>query len=162
MGAEDADRGQRGRARGPQPNTGIQPRWTPRPAEHQRTTDSRPQSRTQEGSIRGETQKPGDQVAPRTRGWPEAAPPGKEEKPMRFDLTRPCENCPFRTDATRITFAARERAEEIDEQAYRNGFPCHVSAKLTENPLSGEEGFVFGKQTQHCAGYLLMQLHEGG
>ena len=66
---------------------------------------------------------------------------------MRFDLTTPCKNCPFRTDSTRITFAARERAEEIEEQAYRRGFPCHVSADLNEDPQSGEEGFVFGPQT---------------
>ena len=81
---------------------------------------------------------------------------------MRFDLTEPCKNCPFRTDSARITFAARERAVEIDEQAYRNGFPCHVSAELNEDPLTGEEGFVAGPQTQHCAGYILMQLHENG
>ena len=80
---------------------------------------------------------------------------------MRFDLTAPCQNCPFRSDSTRITFAARERAEEIEEQAYRSGFPCHVSADLKEDPMSGEEGFVFGAETQHCAGYILMQLHEG-
>ena len=84
VGAEDADRGQRGRARGPQPNTGIQPRWTPRPAEHQRTTDSRPQSRTREGSIRGETQKPGDQVAPRDAGI----------TVVFSSMTRPATGCP--------------------------------------------------------------------
>ena len=80
---------------------------------------------------------------------------------MRFDLTAPCTNCPFRSDSTRITFAALERAEEIEENAYRRGFPCHVSAELVENPLTGDEGFVFGENSQHCAGYILMQLHEG-
>ena len=80
---------------------------------------------------------------------------------MRFDLKEPCKHCPFRTDETRIT-RGRERAEEIEERAYRHGFPCHVSAECEENPLTGEETFVFGEQTQHCAGYLLMQLQDGG
>ena len=80
---------------------------------------------------------------------------------MRFDLKEPCKHCPFRNDETRITFADRERAEEIEKHAYRQGFPCHVSAECHEDPLTGDEGFVFGAQTQHCAGYLLLQLHDG-
>ena len=79
---------------------------------------------------------------------------------MRFDLTEPCRHCPFRNDETRITFGNRERAAEIEESAYRHGFPCHVSAECAENPRTGEEGFVFGADTQHCAGYILVQLHE--
>ena len=79
---------------------------------------------------------------------------------MRFDLKKPCTNCPFRSDETRITFRSRERAEEIEEHAYRHGFPCHVSADVEENPLTGEEGLVFKEQTQHCAGYILMRRHE--
>ena len=81
---------------------------------------------------------------------------------MRFDLREPCKHCPFRTDETRITFRGRERPEEIEERAYRHGFPCHVSAECEENPVTGEETFVFGEQTQHCAGYILMQLQDGG
>ena len=80
---------------------------------------------------------------------------------MRFDLREPCKHCPFRTDETRITFRGRERAEEIEERAYRHGFPCHVSAECEENTLTGEETFVFGEQTQHCVGYILMQLRDG-
>lgn len=79
---------------------------------------------------------------------------------MRFDLTQPCKHCPFRRDETRITFASRERAEEIEEQAYRHGFPCHVSAECVDDPLNDQESFVFGNDTQHCAGYVLLQLHE--
>ena len=81
---------------------------------------------------------------------------------MLFNLKEPCKHCPFRTDDTRITFSGRERAEQIEEGAYRNGFPCHLSADCEENPRTGEEGFVFGEQTQHCAGYLLLQLRDGG
>lgn len=81
---------------------------------------------------------------------------------MRYDLREPCTNCPFRTDETAIRFRTRERAEEIEEQAYRYGFPCHVSAVCEEDPYTGEEGYVAGPNTQLCAGYSLMQLRESG
>jgi hypothetical protein len=78
---------------------------------------------------------------------------------MRFDLKTPCKNCPFRMDETAIRFAVRERAEEIEESAYRNGFPCHLSATLDEDDEDG--GFEFGDNTQHCAGALIMYLQGG-
>lgn len=84
---------------------------------------------------------------------------------MRFDLKTPCKNCPFRSDATRITFRDRERAEEIEEQAYRRGFPCHLSAEVIddEDTLDGESGgFYPTEQTQHCVGYIIMQIYENG
>ena len=77
----------------------------------------------------------------------------------RYDLKTPCKNCPFRNDETRLRFFNRERAEEIEDTAYRNGFPCHLSAKLEEDE-SGD-GYVFGENTQHCVGYIIMQLKEG-
>ena len=80
---------------------------------------------------------------------------------MKFDLKTPCRNCPFRNDETRITFACRERAEEIEEIAYRQGFVCHLSAE--EHELAdGESVFEFGPDSQHCAGALLMFLHDTG
>lgn len=84
---------------------------------------------------------------------------------MRFDLKTPCKNCPFRNDETRIRFSCREIAEEIEESAYRNGFPCHLSAVVIENEdtFDGESGgFVEGENTQHCVGYIILQLHENG
>lgn len=82
---------------------------------------------------------------------------------MKFDLKTPCKNCPFRSDDTRITFATRGRAEEIAESAYRNGFPCHLSADHIEEDeyLGTEGGYVFGKDTQHCAGAIIMFLKDG-
>ena len=81
---------------------------------------------------------------------------------MRYDLKQPCINCPFRRDDTRIRFGSRERAQEIEEHAYRQGFPCHLSSEVSEDPVTGEEGFVPGEHTQHCAGYIMMQIHENG
>lgn len=83
---------------------------------------------------------------------------------MRFDLKKPCKHCPFRSDATAIRFATSERAEEIEESAYRNGFPCHLSADVIEDgdTWDGESGgYVPGENTQYCAGHIIMQLHEG-
>ncbi len=80
---------------------------------------------------------------------------------MKFDLYKPCKNCPFRTDETRIKFACVERAEEIDEQAYRNGFPCHLSADYMEDDGSGKDGFIEGDNSQHCVGYLIMMMKSG-
>ena len=78
---------------------------------------------------------------------------------MRFDLTTPCKNCPFRNDSTRITFQCRERAEEIEEQAFRRGFPCHLSAELEEDDESFRaEGFHATEKSQMCAGFIAMQL----
>lgn len=79
---------------------------------------------------------------------------------MKFDLRTPCKNCPFRADETAIRFACRERAEEIEESAYRNGFPCHLSADYTGDDDEGG-GYVFGNNTQHCVGALIMYLKGG-
>lgn len=80
---------------------------------------------------------------------------------MRFDLKTPCKNCPFRTDDTAIRFACRERAEEIEESAYRNGFPCHLSAEYVEETPYEDDGYVFGENTQHCIGALIMFYRDG-
>lgn len=83
---------------------------------------------------------------------------------MKWDLRTPCKNCPFRSDETRIKFFCRERAEEIAESAYRHGFPCHKSGELVEDEdtWDGESGgYVFGENTQHCAGAILMFLRDG-
>ena len=79
---------------------------------------------------------------------------------MRFDLKTPCKNCPFRTDDTAIRFRCRERAQEIEESAYRNGFPCHLSAEFTGDD-DEDGGYEFGDNTQHCAGALIMYLSDG-
>ena len=79
---------------------------------------------------------------------------------MRFDLKTPCKNCPFNDTKDGIKFSCRERAEEIEEQAYRHGFPCHLSADFTGDD-DEDGGYVFGANTQHCAGALLVFLKDG-
>lgn len=86
---------------------------------------------------------------------------------MKWDLKRPCDHCPFnKGSSTRIKFRTRERAEEIEESAYRNGFVCHEHATLVEqvDEDGGEiEGYDFGPDgEQHCAGALIMYLAGGG
>lgn len=82
---------------------------------------------------------------------------------MYYDLKTPCKNCAFRTDATAIRFTCVERAVEIEESAYRNGFPCHLSAEFQEETFEGAEddGYEPGPKTQHCAGYMIMQIIQG-
>jgi hypothetical protein len=80
---------------------------------------------------------------------------------MKMQLRKPCKNCPFGVAETRIKFRCRERAEEIAEQAYRDGFPCHLSAELEDDDDFGEGGgYVPGPNTQHCAGALGMFANE--
>lgn len=75
---------------------------------------------------------------------------------MKFQLRKPCKNCPFRNGPERITFRGEERASEIAESAYRNGFPCHLSAEYVEESPYREDGYYTGPDTQHCAGALAM------
>jgi len=77
---------------------------------------------------------------------------------MKTELKKPCKNCPFGIAETRIKFACKERAEEIAEQAYRQGFPCHLSADYDDDEEYG--GYVFGENTQHCAGAIGMFIND--
>lgn len=79
---------------------------------------------------------------------------------MKFDLKTPCKNCPFGIAETRIRFSGLERAAEIAEQAYRNGFPCHLSAEYVEDDEGDSDGYVFGRNTQHCAGAAGMFIND--
>ena len=82
----------------------------------------------------------------------------------KFDMRRPCENCPFRTDSTAIRFENLDRAKEIAWSAFLFGFPCHTTADYFEDDSNSDaeadSGFIFGDDTQHCAGYLIMQIKD--
>lgn len=79
----------------------------------------------------------------------------------QFPLRRPCKNCPFQPTKAAIKFACVERAEEIAESAYRNGFPCHLSATDTSDEDEEHGGYVFDEKTQHCAGAIMMFIRDG-
>ncbi len=74
---------------------------------------------------------------------------------MKFDLTKPCPQCPFRTDCLK-GWLGRGRAKEIaagvtDGQAT---FSCH---KTTEHGDDEEDGHHYpGRDEQHCAGALIL------
>ena len=72
--------------------------------------------------------------------------------------------CPFANTKGRITFRGRERAEEIEETAYREGFVCHEHAEYVENHVLEEDGYYPREDgsSQHCFGAIAMYLHEGG
>jgi len=83
---------------------------------------------------------------------------------MKFDLKRPCKHCPFANTPDRITFACQERAEEIEETAYRQGFVCHEHSEYVEDETGENDGYVFAQNgsSQHCFGALAMYVKEGG
>ena len=80
---------------------------------------------------------------------------------MRFDLKKPCKHCPFVNGPDRIRFACRERAEEIEELAYRQGFVCHEHGESREDDEDGGIEFRLDGSSQHCWGALAMYLHSG-
>lgn len=84
---------------------------------------------------------------------------------MKFDLVRPCDNCPFRKDGGQIKFADIERAKEIEEMAYREGFVCHEHADYVEEDdyLLESEGYYERQDgsSQHCFGALFMYIGQG-
>jgi hypothetical protein len=79
---------------------------------------------------------------------------------VKYNLKTPCKNCPFTTKDTRIVFSGTERATEIAEQAYRRGFPCHLSAAHDDDDEDG--GYYDDGNAQHCAGALIMFIKDCG
>ena len=77
-----------------------------------------------------------------------------------YDLKRPCLNCPFRTDDTAIRFASGDRALAIWASGYFHGFPCHKAAEYVEadGDDNSRSGYYLGAESQHCAGFIIMQL----
>lgn len=76
---------------------------------------------------------------------------------MKFDLKRPCANCPFRTDC-RKGWLGKARATEIAKTLQQDStFACHKTTEAT--------GQTDDEKKQHCAGALLTldkDPHLGG
>lgn len=85
---------------------------------------------------------------------------------MRFDLKRACKNCPFNNGPDRITFQCRERAEEIENILYRQGFVCHEHGEDVAVPFGDDEethiDFRADGSSQHCFAGLAMHIKDGG
>lgn len=71
---------------------------------------------------------------------------------MKYDLTKPCKDCPFRTDCLK-GWLGEDRAAEIAESItdLQQSFPCH---KTTTADNEGER--VRTDAEQHCAGALIL------
>jgi len=80
---------------------------------------------------------------------------------MKFDLKKPCKNCPFVDGPNRITFACHDRAIEIEEIAYRQGFVCHLHSECVEDEEESYFDFSADGNSQHCWGALAMYMQSG-
>ncbi len=73
---------------------------------------------------------------------------------MKFTMTSPCGNCPFRSD--KPFFLAEGRAEEITNNLLSGGtFPCHKTVDYDHPDDEDGEGVVTDDSI-HCAGALIM------
>ena len=70
---------------------------------------------------------------------------------MKFNLTRPCANCPFLSRPQNQGRSGRERAKDIIEVIVdRQGtFICHKTDRRIQH----------NQEAQHCAGALIMLEH---
>lgn len=76
---------------------------------------------------------------------------------MKYDLRKPCDSCPFRSDIT--PFILPESAEEI--LTGQGDFPCHKTTNF-EDDLDGEASPCRDTSNEHhCAGFLILLEKEG-
>lgn len=79
---------------------------------------------------------------------------------MKFNLKKPCKDCPFRNDKEHQKgWLGGDRAAEIyDALVSGDVFPCHKTHDYSEN-----DGGEFAHQTDHqfCAGALIMLEKTG-
>lgn len=81
---------------------------------------------------------------------------------MRFDLKRPCRDCPFRTDVRGYLTPAR--AEEITAAVLKGDatFTCHKTLTGEYVETDDESIYVPGDTgEQHCAGALILEAKAG-
>jgi hypothetical protein len=81
---------------------------------------------------------------------------------MRFNLRRPCPNCPFRIDIA--GYLRRERARDIIEALLADDwswFGCHETTEYIEDEETslGDQACV--DSTQQCVGSLILLLKLG-
>jgi hypothetical protein len=73
---------------------------------------------------------------------------------MKFDLTKPCAECPFRHDIN--GYLREEWAEEIVEALLSDAtFSCHKTNEYDDEGEPLESG-----ESQHCAGAMILLEHQ--
>jgi hypothetical protein len=74
---------------------------------------------------------------------------------MKYEMTKPCDLCPFRNDDRRL-HVDPDRLREFA----RGEFVCHKTAEYAEDEEGGGGGYVDnGRTSQHCAGALIFHEH---
>lgn len=78
---------------------------------------------------------------------------------MKFELKRPCKDCPFRNDKPHHKgWLGKERATAIYQNLLDGGnFPCH---KTHDYLKDDGNGFTHQEGHQFCAGALIMLENE--
>lgn len=80
---------------------------------------------------------------------------------MNFNLKRPCNNCPFRTDTLKGWLGAA-RAQDIIDSITRQDqtFACHKTTTSTDDDDENEGertgGRIVDADAEHCAGALIL------
>jgi hypothetical protein len=75
----------------------------------------------------------------------------KKRRP--FELTKPCANCPFRTDVP--AYLRGDRIRQIRDDLEETTFNCHKTVQHTdEDEESGH--YVLKGSESHCAGALIL------
>lgn len=75
---------------------------------------------------------------------------------MKYGLSKPCKDCPFRTDVP--GYLRRDRAQEIAREIARGStFPCH---KTTVPDPEDESARMATQTSQMCAGAIIVMEHE--
>lgn len=74
---------------------------------------------------------------------------------MEFNLTKPCEHCPFRCDIH--AFLTEARAQQIALSLQEATFPCHHTTSAT-TPQPRKNGKFAKRVHEHCAGALILMM----
>lgn len=75
---------------------------------------------------------------------------------MKYEMTKPCKNCPFRTDSLKGWLGKGRAAEIAFAIVQQQGtFPCHKTVDYNSEHDDENEGVVTG-ESQHCAGAMIM------
>lgn len=79
---------------------------------------------------------------------------GKTEKTKPYGLTKPCDDCPFRTDVR--PYLRAERVFEIQQSLVHAEFPCHKTTWAKGAERAGDGTYIRSGKEMHCAGALIL------